>query len=520
MMIDSRTLENIGRLIVDSIKTRCIPFRKNIMFNKAFTNNIFEKTLIMLSTICIGLLLGLNALFLPPSWALGIPITILVIITTIKHPSIGILGVLFFLCTVIPEESVPIINIGPGRLLITELIVLAMFLFIIIRWLVERDFHFSTSPLNLPILLFYIWALSATIRALLWTDLTISESIPEIRIVSYYMVFYLVTNLIKNKSELEFFIRGFFLLATGVAITMIVQFIIGTKIPFLPGRVEVLVTGQESYGNITRIFDTPGESIITVCLIIKSIELFTSKLTISKGFQVIQWALLGTAMVLTFSRTHWLIVVLAFALAFLLTRKQDKRNFINWSYFLLFSVPLIILLIIAFPDSQAASLLNASADRFTSVLTVETYTGSSDTSTLRWRDFEYKYAVPQILQHPIFGLGLGAIYRPPVYGIDDAWTNLQRYIHNSQLWIVVKTGLVGYFFLAWFSIVFLWRGFKNWRKISDPHKRGFFLGTTLSYVGILVASNIHPVFTVLFWTPIIGVIMGLNEVIIKEYLPN
>lgn len=488
------------------------------MMDKVYTKKPFGRLSPYIFAVFLGIYLGTSVLLLPPLWALGIPVGILATIITLKHPSIGILSVLFFLCTVIPEESIPVIHIGPGRLYITEPIVLAMFGIMTIRWITNKDFKFRSSPINLPLVLFYSWALLSTIRAIIWSDLTISEAIPEVRIVSYYMIFFLITNLLTNEDELELFVQGFFIFATSVAIAMIIQYAIGTTLPFLTGTVETLKTRGEEYGGVTRIFDTVGEATITAGFIIMTVKLFTNKLALKEGMGFIQWSLLTIAMILTFSRTHWLIAALAFGLTFILTRKGDKKNLINWIYFLFFSIPIIVILIFAFPNSQAANLLNASINRFSSIISIDTFTGSSDTSTLRWRDFEYKYAIPQILQHPFFGLGLGAIYRPPMLGIDDAWSNLQRYIHNSQVWIAVKTGLVGYSFLIWFSVAFLWRGFKYWRQVPTPDKRGLFLGTTLSYVGVMIASNIHPMFTVLFWTPIIGMILGLNEAIIHLYI--
>jgi len=118
------------------------------------------------------------------------------------------------------------------------------------------------------------------------------------------------------------------------------------------------------------------------------------------------------------------------------------------------------------------------------------------------------------------GLGLGAKYRPEVYSIDDEAKNTQHYTHNSHLWVAMKTGLIGYALLLLMSFTFIWRGFSYWSRISDPYMSGIALGFALAYLSAFIAGLIHPIFVTLFWTPILGTMMGINEVIYRIYKPG
>jgi hypothetical protein len=50
--------------------------------------------------------------------------------------------------------------------------------------------------------------------------------------------------------------------------------------------------------------------------------------------------------------------------------------------------------------------------------------------------------------------------------------------------------------------------------------RGYFLGFTLSFLGLVIIAILHFSFVALFWTPLIALMMGVIEVMIKLYVPN
>lgn len=336
-------------------------------------------------------------------------------------------------------------------------------------------------------------------------------TVPEIRVIYYYLMFYITTNLVKDKCDIEFLIEGMNWLTGIVALVMVLQFGLGRTIPILEGRVEVLSAQASS---ITRITDTPGEGLITVMVIINLIRLITGRIKL-KGLIFI--GLLGlqiVALIMTFNRTHWLMVIVSVLLTLLLTEWKDRDKFIYWGVVLLLFVIVIIGIAVISPSSKFGYFVLTSLKRGLSLFQFDSYEQTTD-STLRWRDFEYLYGFRQIAKYPVIGMGLGAIYRPNILAIDHANFFGQVYTHNAHLWLAVKTGLLGYGLFLLFILSFIIRGFINWKKIADPTNNMLLLAITCAMLTIVIGANIHPFFMTLFWTPLIGVLLGLGELLIR-----
>jgi len=118
----------------------------------------------------------------------------------------------------------------------------------------------------------------------------------------------------------------------------------------------------------------------------------------------------------------------------------------------------------------------------------------------------------------VIGLGMGAAYRPWDPRLDRAIVggDFRKHIHNGHLWILLQSGLLGYLSLMWLSLVFLKRGFGSWRSVVDDRLRGVVLGFTLVYLAVLIAAVVNSTFMQWRWAPVIGLIMGINEVILRS----
>ncbi|NLG49705.1 MAG: O-antigen ligase family protein, partial [Chloroflexi bacterium] len=229
---------------------------------------------------------------------------------------------------------------------------------------------------------------------------------------------------------------------------------------------------------------------------------------------LILWGLLAIALVLTFNRSFWAATALALVMSVLLARGQERTKTALWILGLGFLLVVVLLLVFYEPDSEAARLASATLDRLTTMVSRETFEDPFE-SSLRWRDFEYTYAIPQILARPITGIGLGTFYRPYLYGIDWVGFDGRAYTHNGHLAILMTTGLLGYLPFLWLSFVFLKRGFQYWHRVSDPLLRATMLAFTLTYLGLFFISIVSSIFMDWFWMPVIGLMMGTNEAIIR-----
>ena len=102
-------------------------------------------------------------------------------------------------------------------------------------------------------------------------------------------------------------------------------------------------------------------------------------------------------------------------------------------------------------------------------------------------------------------------------GRDYTGGDYRRFIHNGHVALLLRTGLVGYLLFMLVSVMVLWRGFVYWRDVPDEKYRAVVVGSTLTYLGILIGSIISPIIITANWTPVLAVIFGLNETIYNHF---
>jgi O-antigen ligase len=468
--------------------------------------------------IVIGLLLGIAVLRFSPFAAIAALAAALLMIALLKKPELILIGLLVGTSTILGEESMLRVSIGVGRLYLTDLVIIAFLSFIIIRLLFDRKFKTRRTPLDLPLLIFYCIALLSSFISVRQGVVTFNESLGELRTINSYLLFFVVTYLFQEDRHIALLLRGISLLAIIVATVMIAQYWLGSSVHILAGRVEMLETSGKDYKGITRILP-PGEPLIILVFIITTASLVVEKFKFSRILDFLKWGLLGVALAFTFRRSVWMALVIALLIMNILLQRQERLKYFGWVMVVLVLGITTILLIFSEPHSKMAKLTNAFFERIETIADARSYETNS-VSTLRWRDFEYKYALPQIASHPILGLGLGAMYRPYLHDIDYEQFDGRRFTHNGHLYIILKTGLLGYLVFLSISILVLWRGFKYWRCLPDPGMRSIVLGITLAFLGAFLSAISEPRFMDWNWTPVLGIMIGVNEVIFRRYLMN
>ncbi|NSW52429.1 MAG: O-antigen ligase family protein [Anaerolineae bacterium] len=470
-----------------------------------------------IAALC-GLVLGLFCLFLDPRLVMVGVFGLLGAAILIRYPELGILTIIIFLSTVINEESMPVIDVGPLMVYITDVITIWLFIILVVRMLVDPEYELRFNKITLPLLLFFLWsATSTTIRVIQGSSgLNLGNAVQEFRIIAYYMVFFILINLIRDEKQLNRLLNGLFLLATITSLTNIAQYALGQNFTFLSGRVEPFSGEDPQFSNVTRITDNPGEGLITTSFIVLTVKLFQSKFTMRNIARFVQWVIVAGALLISFNRTHWGVAAISVLITFLMTKPERRKQILTWALYLSWIIPLVLIPAFIAPQSEYGQLINASLLRISTVFSPEAYTSTTE-STIVWRNFEYDYGLPQIANHPLFGLGLGSNYRPFIEGIDYTEFQGQGYTHNGHLWIAMKTGLVGWFFFLTFLITFITNGFRNWRAVSNPRMQTIYLGFTLVGLSILLASILHPIVMTIFWTPVIGTFLGINDVIFRLY---
>jgi O-Antigen ligase len=464
---------------------------------------VWRKSPVQLVVACaVGLVLGLGCVFFSAAWVLGALAAGAIVVATFKRPEIALLGILALTSSIVFETSLPLIPIGVGSLHIPDIMLLALLSLIVVRRLVEPDFAIIHTPLDWPLLCFYAVALLSTLAAIFGSSLDFNLGMREIRTLSYYLTFFAVTNLLRDRRQIRLLLRGFSVLAILVAAVMLAQFLLGDSVRLLPGRVETIRSG--SYA-ITRVLP-PGQSLILVSFILTTVALSLNRLGPVNMLTLLQWGVLGTAVLITFNRSFWVGVAVAFLGLAYVVRAHERPKLIGRGLAILVLVAVILVLVLSQPESRAASFVRAAFERLGSIAS----SGTLQEDSLQDRGLEMKYALPQIAAHPLLGLGFGATYRrwdPRLdWRADDgSGYDGRAYIHNGHLWILLKSGLLGYLSLLWLSVAFLVRGF-------DRQMRSVVLGFTLTYLAGFIGAVVNPMQMQWYWTPIIGMMMGISEV--------
>ncbi len=464
----------------------------------------------------VGLLLGLASTLISPMWALiGLLVGWCGIIA-ILHAEVLVLLYLILTSSILVVSHTFSVSLGFGSLYLTDAILLLSFALLTIRLLVEPNFKVIHTPLDWFLVIFLLASVSSTAVAIFNSSLYWKQSLGELRVVLGYILFFIVTNLIRKKEQILWLIWGILLIAAVVAAATIAQYLLGQSQIILAGRVEMIGSEGGEFARATRVIP-PGQSIMLVAFTAIFAILMLDQTRLSNFSRMIHLGLVGLGIVTTFFRASWVAIALSIFLMGFLVNRQQRKKYLLWIFTVTFLSVILVILLMFQPESPGAILVRAAFGRAGTMTETQTYEDAN--SSLRWRDFEYQYALPQIISHPVLGLGMGATYRPWT-SRDHELFDGRTYIHNGHLYIMLKAGVVGYLGLLFFIIFAMTRGLKNWRKISDPYLQAIVLAFSLAFMEILMISFVEPYLITPSWTPLIGVIAGVNEAIFYTQLPK
>ncbi len=212
---------------------------------------------------------------------------------------------------------------------IADILLLGSLGLIATRRLVVPEFTMVRTPLDRPLLIFFGVTLLSTVIALLQSSVDFHEALRATRVFSYYLTFFVVTNLVRERRQLAFLLNGIFILATLVAAAMIGQYLLGDSVTLLPGRVEALETQGTAFEAVTRIAP-PGFSIVLVSFVTISCILVFERVKPTGLLKFSQCGLMGMALVVTFLRSYWAALCVVLFLMVCLVRGADRRRFMGW----------------------------------------------------------------------------------------------------------------------------------------------------------------------------------------------
>jgi O-antigen ligase len=329
------------------------------------------------------------------------------------------------------------------------------------------------------------------------------------RYLTYYLIFFIVTNMITTERQVQFLTNGLFVIGIFVGGAMMVQALVGDSIVIMPGRVEEAMTIGKSYEAL-RILP-PGQTLMYI-LFVMTVCLATHVNGFNNNtLNYVTLLATGIGITLTYNRNYWVSSIFCVFLLFLIIKPKIKINIIKTFFILFLCLTLFTSIFVIASGSYKKIELYSTAvsDRFASIfLGKKLYRSGS----IEYRKTENKYAFDSIKNNPIIGIGLGNDYRPEVTGLDDKST---YYIHNGYLWILVDMGFAGLWPFLWFYLLAVYRGFKNYKKIQNDKIKGIYIGCVLSATGLLLSNFVSPIFMQWFSIVPLAIIIGLIESIIN-----
>jgi len=457
--------------------------------------------------ISIGIMLGLIAIYLP----LGITLTAIAGILLLKYLTtravLVVLIIVVLTSSIVFEESIPLLPIGVGSLHVSDILLLFMLSTLGYRYLTEKNFTFAKSPLNIPLLLFVSAALLSAIISVVKFGADFNDVARQFRVISYYLLFFLTTNLITEKQQIKLLVKGLFIIAAVVAAAMVVQAIIGESIQLMPGRIESAGTSGSEFGAL-RILP-PGQTLVFVTFIVSICALvFNQEKPVLFSSTFYLTLLLGMGIVLTYNRSYWVTAILGIMTLLMITATENKIRLAALLMVILICCGSIFAMF-GGTGGKLGTTVDAVTERFSSLFAGKELEQSS---SLDYRRMENEYAVAQIKRHPLMGIGLANDYRPDIYGPDD---NLNYYVHNAYLWLILDFGFFGFVLYLWFYLRFILRGFRNWQKIEDTLMQSVVAGSMLSGTGLLLMAFVNPVFMQWFSIVVLAIMIGVSETIIR-----
>ena len=353
---------------------------------------------------------------------------------------------------------------------------------------IARRIHFAPNSVDIPILCFALWAgLSVTQSP----DTGFSYYNYYHLMGRYIAIYYLTVHHIQTPEQLKRLVGCLLAAAALVTVYGFYQYVHGVDISAFRW-----VDGEQFPELKTRVFSTLyNPNLLAGYLVI--IMALTAGVGLGQENRAVRYLLLvfvlllGTCLVLTYSRGAWLSVLAVFAVYGAL---YNRRIF--W---LLLAVPLIVSAGYGGVMDRLASIVNP----------------TDSSSALRWALWESTRFM--ILEKPLLGIGWGAywlVYPEYDFFIQDAAKTIYH-AHNTYLHLAAETGFPG---LVAFLAVLIGHArlaLRSYTQASHRWVKGLSLGLFAALLGLAVNGfTDHVLFNIelsmLFWL-LLALVMAVHR---------
>jgi len=397
-----------------------------------------------------------------------------------------------------------------NQAVIINVLVFVMFTFSLLLIIKKGKFSYKISPLNYPLFMF---VLTAILSLLINNNLGLNNLKDFFNLLSYFLIYFLVINNLRNKKSFYFCIKIFLIVTFIVSIYLLIQYYEWD--PFLY--------------DITRLTSTLGNRnyvasyLALIFPIAFSFFLIESKKR-KKIFYEAILLIIYTGIIICHARAIWAALFFSFLFSvFLIFKfkvikilKENKKWLI-----LLFSIFLIITIIYSVDNPLNRSSISAT-ERAVSAFDMQ---GSS----LKSRFLIWQSTLNMIKDKPFFGSGIGSFKSNYLYYQADFLSQNPNWLkynakaaeaHNEYLQIWSEMGIIGLLFFLLFIYLFYYHSFKTMKELEKNEEKiillGLISGITITLFHSIFSFPFHiPAVSAAFWF-IVGLTVVLEDMFLKK----
>lgn len=380
---------------------------------------LVRKMVVLLAAGALATLAGLASSILP--WWLVMPVFILPVLAASawRWPLFGLVLVLMAVLGVLPIVKNKLVDL---------LVVSFMGLMFIVRlYDIPRMIERYRSQL-VPMGALMLWVLISAAYGYMYQRHFSAYVYAEASIVLHWAMFLAVALLVHDEQSAERVLMAIIGLAVVLCLVSLAQSLFGLRLNFSgESRVEVLDEASGGIAGIKRSL-VPGLALVLFTYFLALVAILRGSGRLWAWWLVLLVTML--ALFVSFGRALWAVTAV---LSFVAAAMVGRRAFVRFTFFAVLMGALVVaVLAVAKPDA-----LEGIVNRMTSVANE----GGASTS-LGWRLTENHFALPQIMNHLLIGLGLGAEYKPRLVEL-RYFSEQTHYIHNGYLYVLLKMGLIG-----------------------------------------------------------------------------
>ncbi len=380
---------------------------------------------------------------------------------------------------------------APAKEFTFEALTIIGLMFWALKMINREEIKFTSTSLNLPVLSF----IAICTLSLIWSD-TFFTSLKELpHFLAGPLLYFVIVNNIRDEKQINCIISTVLLVGVASSIYGIFQY---NDIDFSfwvgnVGRMRV-------FGLIGNVGYFAGYLLFPLSIAIPLF--FVSKNRNRKILFLIGILTMGTAFILTFTRSSYLalgVSLIFMFFLFLLSRgkrfiKENKKIFI---FLLIVIILAVSIFIIPNPLNKPDSVISQIKERV-SLKTLKNVFSSSG------RIIIWKFTGIMIKDRPIIGSGIGTYkyntlrYQAKFFEQGDnrsiysySWADKA---HNEYLQLWAELGIIGLAIFIWLIITYFNYGIRYLKREKDKQKKGIIIGLMGAVVAFLIDS--------IFWFPL------------------